>query len=139
MGLSKSLWLSVLSIGILALGACSIPERGPAVPAADTARALPLGIPNARFFADEDPKAIVDEATRAFEREQAALRAEGKSTTRLSPVYYLAVSGGGDNGGYELISVLQALDALAQRAHVHLPLGIDRDADHGLAAQAQQR
>jgi len=92
--------LSFAVLGILLLGACSIPERGTAVPAADTARTLPLGIPNARFFADADPKAIVDEATLAFQREQVALRAEGKSTTRLPPVYYLAVSGGGDNGAF---------------------------------------
>ena len=92
--------MSFAVLGILLLGACSIPERGTAVPAADTARALPLGIPNARFFADADPKAIVDEATLAFQREQVALRAEGKSTTRLPPVYYLAVSGGGDNGAF---------------------------------------
>ncbi len=92
--------MSFAVLGILLLGACSIPERGTAVPAADTARTLPLGIPNARFFADADPKAIVDEATLAFQREQVALRAEGKSTTRLPPVYYLAVSGGGDNGAF---------------------------------------
>lgn len=100
MGPHKSLSFAALLIGILALGACSIPERGTAVPPADAARALPLGIPNARFFADAHPKAIVDEATLAFGREQAVLRAEGKSTTRLSPVYYLAVSGGGDNGAF---------------------------------------
>ncbi|MBX9945402.1 MAG: patatin-like phospholipase family protein [Reyranella sp.] len=91
---------AALSVGCLGLGACSIPERGAAVPATETARALPLGIPNARFFADGDSKAIIDEGARAFEREQAALRAEGKSTTRLPPVYYLAVSGGGDNGAF---------------------------------------
>lgn len=87
-------------IGVIALGACSVPERGPAVPAADTARALPLGIPNARFFADGDPKAMIEEGMRASERELAALRAEGKPATRLPPVYYLAVSGGGDNGAF---------------------------------------
>ncbi|TAJ36575.1 MAG: patatin family protein [Reyranella sp.] len=84
----------------MVLGACSIPERGAAVPAADTARALPLGIPNARFFADGDPKAMIEEGMRASERELAALRAEGKPATRLPPVYYLAVSGGGDNGAF---------------------------------------
>jgi hypothetical protein len=98
--LRKSLSFAALVIGVVALGACSIPERGAAVPAADTARALPLGIPNARFFADGDPKAMIEEGTRAFEREQATLRAEGKPATRLPPVYYLAVSGGGDNGAF---------------------------------------
>lgn len=127
MGLNKSLWLAVLSIGILALGACSIPERGPAVPAADTARALPLGVPNARFFADEDPKAIVDEATRAFEREQAALRAEGKSTTRLPPVYYLAVSGGGDNGAFGA-GLMNGWTALGTRPEFKMVTGVSTGA-----------
>ena len=47
----------LMSLALLALGlaaACSHPERGPAVPRVDTARAMPLGIPNARFFADGD-------------------------------------------------------------------------------------
>jgi len=90
----------MLSIGVIALGACSIPERGPAVPAVDTTRALPLRIPNARFFADGDPTPMIEEGARAFEREQAALRAEGKPTRRPPPVYFLAVSGGGDNGAF---------------------------------------
>jgi hypothetical protein len=33
---------AALSVGCLGLGACSIPERGAAVPAADTARYAPL-------------------------------------------------------------------------------------------------
>lgn len=117
----------MLSIGIVLLGACSIPERGTAVPAVDTARALPLGIPNARFFADEDPKAIVDEASRAFEREQAALRALGKSTTRLPPVYYLAVSGGGDNGAFGA-GLMNGWTALGTRPEFKMVTGVSTGA-----------
>ena len=86
----------------LAISACSHPTRGPAVPRADTARALPLGIPNARFFADGDPTLMVEEGTRAVQREVATLRAEGKTPARMNlpPVYFLAVSGGGDNGAF---------------------------------------
>ena len=93
--------LVLLSVGLLA-AACSHPERGPAVPRADTTRALPLGIPNARFFADGDTGVMIQEGMRALDREMATLRAEGKNPTRtkLPPVYYLAVSGGGDNGAY---------------------------------------
>ena len=92
--------LAALSIAVLAVAGCSIPERGPGVPQADTARALPLGIANARFFADGDPKAMMEEGVRSVEREQAVLRAAGKSTARLPPVGYLAISGGGDNGAF---------------------------------------
>lgn len=84
----------------LGIAACSIPERGAGVPPADTERALPLGIANARFYADGDPKAMVEEGLRAVERERAVLRAAGQPTARLPPVYYLAVSGGGDNGAF---------------------------------------
>ena len=91
-----------LAIGLAALAACSHPTRGPAVPRADTARAMPLGIPNARFYADGDTNVMIQEGMRALQREMATLRAEGKNPTRtrLPPVYYLAVSGGGDNGAF---------------------------------------
>ena len=79
---------------------CSIPERGNAVPRVDTTRALPLGIANARFYADGDPKPMIDEGMQSAVREAAALRAEGKQPTRPPPAYFLAVSGGGDNGAF---------------------------------------
>ena len=92
--------LVFLVLPMLVVAGCSIPERGPGVPQAYTDRALPLGLANARFFADADPKAMMEEGIRSVEREQAILRAAGKSTTRLGPVSYLAVSGGGDNGAF---------------------------------------
>ena len=51
--------LATLSVAIVAMAGCSIPSREPAVPRTDTTRALPLGIPNARFFADAGPQAMV--------------------------------------------------------------------------------
>jgi predicted acylesterase/phospholipase RssA len=89
----------MLLIGIVALGACSFPERGPAVPRTDTTRALPLGLANARFFADGDPRPMMEEAARAYERQEATRRAEGATNT-LPPVNYLAISGGGDDGAF---------------------------------------
>ena len=105
MVLQKFASLVVLSLALVAVAGCSYPERGPAVPQADTARALPLGIPNARFFADADPKPLIEEAMRALDREQAALRTPGtarlgQAGVKLPPVSYLAVSGGGDNGAF---------------------------------------
>jgi predicted acylesterase/phospholipase RssA len=105
MTLKKLVSLAILSIAVFTVAGCSLPERGPAVPQAGTARALPLGIPNARFFADGDPRPLMEEARRALEREVAALRAAGVALpgpagARLPPVSYLAVSGGGDNGAF---------------------------------------
>jgi predicted patatin/cPLA2 family phospholipase len=87
---------------VLAATACSYPDRLPSVPRTDTARAQPLGIPNARFFADDDLTPMIQEGMRSFDREIATLRAEGKNPTRanLPTAYYLAVSGGGDNGAF---------------------------------------
>ena len=125
--LRKALVFAALTFGVGILGACSIPERGPGVPQADTARALPLGIPNARFFADGDPAAMIEEGTRAFEREQAAMRAEGKSLTRLTPVYYLAVSGGGDNGAFGA-GVMTGWTALGTRPEFKMVTGVSTGA-----------
>jgi hypothetical protein len=86
-----------LSVGF---AGCSFPDRGPAVSHTETERALPLGIPNVRFYADGNPGPMIEEGARAVQREQAALRAAGKSTTQLPAVYYLAISGGGDNGAF---------------------------------------
>ena len=87
---------------LVLVAACSHPNRLPSVPRADTARAQPLGIPNARFFADSDTSLMIEEANRALAREIATLRAEGKnpSRTNLPTAYFLAVSGGGDNGAF---------------------------------------
>ena len=90
-------WLLLVAATVCLAGTgCSIPERGEAVPRVDTVRALPLGIPNARFYADGDPKAMLDEGMQSGVREAAALRAEGKLPTRPPPAYFLAVSGGGE-------------------------------------------
>ena len=100
MNIRKGALVAMLLMSIGFTTGCSIPERGPGVPQADTARALPLGIPNARFFADGDPAGMIEEANQAADRERLALRAASKSTTRLPSVEYLAVSGGGDNGAF---------------------------------------
>jgi hypothetical protein len=97
--MGKRLAFLVLLTGIAVLGACSFPERSPAVPRTDTTRALPLGLANVRFFADGDPRPMMEEAARAYERQEATLRAEGAANT-LPPINYLAISGGGDDGAF---------------------------------------
>ena len=48
---SRPLRLAAIAFVCILLAACSTPTRLPPVPAADTWRAQPLGIANARFFA----------------------------------------------------------------------------------------
>jgi hypothetical protein len=61
--------LAALFVAGISITGCSIPARQPPVPRTDTTRALPLGIPNARFLADAGPQAMLEEGNRAFERE----------------------------------------------------------------------
>lgn len=100
MSFRKPVLCIALVIGLGVVTGCAVPARGPAVPSADTTRALPLGIANARFFADDDTGPMVEEATLALQREQAALRAAGKSPDRMPPAFFLAISGGSDNGAF---------------------------------------
>src|SRR3954463_7841174 len=86
---------AMLAAGVM-IGGCSLPERGPAVPVTDTEKALPLGIANARFYADGDPRYMLEAGQQALEREKAAL----PPGTRLPPANFLAISGGGDNGAF---------------------------------------
>jgi len=88
-----------IAIACLALAGCSVPHRGPAVPLDHVDQAMPLGIPNVRFFADGTLEPLIGEAMRAAEREKATLQSAG-SARPLPPAYYLAVSGGGANGAF---------------------------------------
>jgi len=97
---ARPLLFVLLTIALTVMAGCALPARGPAVPSSDTTRALPLGIANARFFADDDPAPMIAEAARALERERASLRAAGRPTGQMPPAFFLAVSGGADNGAF---------------------------------------
>ena len=88
----------LLVICVTLIGACSAPQRKPAVPLEDTRQAQVPGIPNARFLVARDPGSLLDEALRSLEKERAYVGL-GKDDD-LSEVNYLAVSGGGDFGAF---------------------------------------
>lgn len=77
---------------------CATPERLPAVPAASTTSAN-LGISSARFLVTRDVKPFAEEAIAALEKEKAWLASQGHIGP-LPPAYFLAISGGGDNGAF---------------------------------------
>lgn len=122
----RQLLLAVAIVCLVGTG-CSIPERGNAVPRVDTTRALPLGIPNARFYADGDAKLMVDEGVQSGVREAAALRAEGKSPMRIPPAYFLAVSGGGDNGAFSA-GIINGWTAIGTRPKFKMVTGVSTGA-----------
>jgi predicted acylesterase/phospholipase RssA len=78
---------------------CSGTGRAPSEAANASDQASVLGIPNARFYADTQASAMVQEALRALERERAAHPASVKEG-KLPPANFLAVSGGADDGAF---------------------------------------
>src|SRR5262249_42777806 len=90
------LWLLVSA----ALQACAPVARQPAVPMDRTTEAVPLGVPNARYFVDGDLSGFTRDAMKSMERERAALAASGKAGEPLLSINFLAISGGGDDGAF---------------------------------------
>ena len=77
---------------------CSSSERSPPVPPALANNVTVLGIPNGRFWGDTQGAALAAEGQAAFERERAAIGENARAG--LPPAYFLAVSGGGDDGAF---------------------------------------
>ena len=98
---------------VCCLAACSGPSRLPAVPATLTDQATVLGVPNARFWADTDGPAMLQEAMRARSRE----------SNPQSAASYLALSGGSDNGAFGA-GVLVGWTELGTRPSFKLVTGI---------------
>lgn len=97
---SRGLFLAAaLQIGI---SGCSTPDRLPAVPQTAAAMAVPTPVTSSapiRYLVTRETDSFAAEAHASLEREKAWLASQGQSGP-LPPVYYLAISGGGDNGAY---------------------------------------
>jgi hypothetical protein len=70
------------------------------MPRALADNATVLGLPNARFWPDTQGEALLREAMRALERERAAANTADGTNRGLPPAYFLAISGGGDDGAF---------------------------------------
>lgn len=92
--------LTALLVAVGAAG-CSVPPRGPAVPAAAAERATVLGgLRAARFWADTQAAGLAEEALRALEKERAHFPATTGRSERLPPASFLGISGGSDSGAF---------------------------------------
>ncbi len=91
--------LVLLSLALMVVSGCSKLHRVQAVPDDLYMDAVVPGMPEIRYFVDEDPKPIIRDAVEAAKREKAHLASKGMSGP-LPPAYLLAISGGGDNGAF---------------------------------------
>lgn len=82
----------------LGISGCSTPDRLPAVPQSASAIVEPSPEP-IRYFVARETDSFAAEAQRSLAKEQAWLASRGQ-TGALPPAYFLAISGGGDNGAY---------------------------------------
>jgi predicted acylesterase/phospholipase RssA len=86
----------------LGISGCSTPDRLPAVPQSAAAHAVPdpgtSSVP-IRYLVTRETDSFAAAARASLEREKAWLASQGQSGS-LPPVYFLAISGGGDNGAY---------------------------------------
>ncbi|MGH6932234.1 MAG: patatin-like phospholipase family protein [Dongiaceae bacterium] len=89
-------WVAVLFL--FAIAGCASPERMAPVPAADQARAMPLGLANARFFPGEQHAELLAEFEQAVQRQRQVLGVAPDA--KLPAAEALAISGGGDNGAF---------------------------------------
>lgn len=82
----------------LSLAGCATPQRLPAVPMSQIAQAT-TSLGPVRFLVARESDSFTAEARSALAKEQQWLASQGRSG-ELSPAYFLAISGGGDNGAY---------------------------------------
>ncbi|MCL2430395.1 MAG: patatin-like phospholipase family protein [Alphaproteobacteria bacterium] len=110
-----------------AIAGCAGSGRLPAVPNEATERAKPLGMTNARFWADTDGPAMIREAVAAAAREQSARPARQAAPEIRTPASYLAVSGGSDNGAFGA-GLLVGWTASGRRPEFKLVTGVSTGA-----------
>jgi hypothetical protein len=94
-------WFKHLLLALAAqmvVSGCSTPSRLPAAPEAAPAQ-IESGPNTVRYLVSRETDSFAREARNALDREKAWLASQGQSGP-LPPAYYLAISGGGDNGAF---------------------------------------
>jgi hypothetical protein len=92
--------LAALIPGALLLTRCSSLERGAPMPPEVADNVTVLGLQNARFWPDTQGEALLREGVQALARERAAAGSADGANGGLPPAYFLAISGGGDDGAF---------------------------------------
>ena len=90
---------SIVAALLCVLAGCASPERSAAVPDQSYLDAVVPGMPDVRYFIDQDQDLFIEHIYQAVAREKAVLAAEGGDGD-LPTASFLAISGGGDNGAF---------------------------------------
>ena len=88
----------ILAATQLTITGCATPKRLPAVPMAQVSESVE-SLGSIRFLVSRETTSFEAEARNSIAKEQQWLASQGR-TGELPPAYFLAVSGGGDNGAY---------------------------------------
>jgi hypothetical protein len=96
----RPLWLFALGVAVLGilLQSCATPSRLDAPPADVTLQAVALNEPTARFWPSTGAQEFFEEVLGSVQREMADRQIS--DINNLPPAYFLAVSGGGDEGAF---------------------------------------
>jgi predicted acylesterase/phospholipase RssA len=89
----------LLFVGSSLQGCGVLPRREPVAPAF-TRHAVALNIPESRYWPNLDLVSFFQGAIDSTDRERAFLAENHEPIEHLPPAYYLALSGGGDNGAF---------------------------------------
>src|ERR1700692_601520 len=84
----------------ITLQGCGILPRRDAVPPTLTKQAVTSVCPGSRYWPNLELAPLFQNAIDSDDRERAALSRAGEATQRLPAAYYLAISGGGDEGAF---------------------------------------
>ncbi len=90
---------SLLLILLCVVTGCAAPKRSPAVPEASYLDAVVPGMPDVRYFIDQDTSLFLQHGIESAGRERDQLGIQN-SEAGLPPANFLAISGGGDNGAF---------------------------------------
>ena len=117
--------LIVACAASLGVTGCSTPDRLPAVPSASALRTAE-GLGPIRFLVARETDSFAAEARSALAKEQAWLASTG-TTGEMPPAYFLAISGGGDNGAFGS-GVLNGWTAAGTRPEFKVVTGVSTGA-----------
>jgi len=117
---------AAIMLVVVLQGCAPLPRLGP-VPEAQTEQAVVPGMPDSRLWMDRDLKTFVKVVLEDNARERSALLQAGRPVDPLPPIYFLSISGGGDNGAFAA-GVLAGWTASGTRPEFRVVTGISAGA-----------